>query len=40
MNFDLISYSIGHLVGSITTALIIFGVLIIKLRGEKNETDN
>lgn len=35
MNFDLISYSIGHLVGSITTAIIIFGVFIIRMRGDK-----
>ena len=34
MNFDLISYFIGHLVGSITTAIIIFGVFIIKMRGK------
>lgn len=35
MNFDLISYSIGDLVGSIVTAIIIFGVFIIKMRKDK-----
>jgi len=35
MNFDLMSYFIGDLVGSITTAIVIFGVWIIRLRGEK-----
>lgn len=35
MNLDLFSYFIGHLVGSITTAIVIFGVWIIRMRGEK-----
>lgn len=35
MNFDLISYFIGDLVGSIVTAIIIFGVFIIKMRRDK-----
>lgn len=36
MNFDLISYSIGHLVGAVTTAIVIFTVFIIKARGDDN----
>ena len=36
MNFDLISYSIGHLVGAVTTATIIFSVWIIRARGDDN----
>lgn len=35
MNFDYISYSIGHLVGSVTTMIIIFGVFFIKARGDE-----
>ena len=35
MNFDYISYSIGHLVGTITTAIIIFTIFIIRARGDK-----
>lgn len=35
MNIDLFSYSIGHLVGSITTAIVIFGVFIIRMRGDR-----
>lgn len=35
MNFDVISYFIGDLVGSITTAIVIFGVFIIRLRRDK-----
>lgn len=35
MNFDLISFSIGYLLGQITTAIIIFGVFIIRMRGDK-----
>jgi hypothetical protein len=38
MNIDLISYSIGHLVGSIITAIVIFSVFIIRLIGDKNDT--
>lgn len=34
MTFDLFSYSIGHLVGSVITAIIIFGVWIIRMRGD------
>lgn len=35
MNFDLISFSIGCLVGQITTAIVIFGTLIIRMIGDK-----
>jgi hypothetical protein len=35
MNFDLTSYFIGNLVGSTVTAMVIFGVFIIKMRRNK-----
>lgn len=37
MSIDLISYSIGYLVGSVITAIVIFGTFIIRMMREKNE---